>query len=139
MRSSAAHDERESELSAPRQHLGELETKLKAEQSLRPRLEALGESERATARNNIANLEMKVQGLTSRLGVTEKLLNSTRDQLREKTEELKSAERTVREALSPRTTSSAGSRRCKPRSRRSRRSPRTRSARAPNSPTAARA
>ena len=95
----AAHDERESELSAARQHLGELETKLKAEQSLRHRLEALGESERATARNNIANLEMKVQGLTSRLGVTEKLLNSTRDQLREKTEELKSAERTVREAL----------------------------------------
>ena len=42
---------------------------------------------------------MKVQGLTSRLGVTEKLLNSTRDQLREKTEELKLAERTVREAL----------------------------------------
>ena len=42
---------------------------------------------------------MKVQGLTSRLGVTEELLNSTRDQLREKTEELKSAERTVREAL----------------------------------------
>ena len=95
----SAHDERESELSAARQHLGELETKLKAEQSLRHRLEALGESERATARNNIANLEMKVQGLTSRLGVTEKLLNSTRDQLREKTEELKSAERTVREAL----------------------------------------
>src|SRR5215204_361844 len=95
----SAHDERESELSAARQHLGELETKLKAEQSLRHRLEALGESERATARNNIANLEMKVQGLTSRLGVTEKLLNSIRDQLREKTEELKSAERTVREAL----------------------------------------
>ena len=41
---------------AARQHLGELETKLKAEQSLRHRLEALGESERATARNNIANL-----------------------------------------------------------------------------------
>jgi hypothetical protein len=36
----AAHDERESELSAARQHLGELETKLKAEQSLRHRLEA---------------------------------------------------------------------------------------------------
>ena len=96
---STAHDDRENELEAARQQIGDLETKLKAEQSLRHRLEALGESERSTARTNVANLEMKVQGLTSRLGVTEKLLNSTRDQLREKTEELKSAERTVREAL----------------------------------------
>jgi crescentin len=96
---STAHSDRENELEAARRQIGELETKLKAEQSLRHRLEALSESERSTARNNIGNLETKVQGLTSRLGVTEKLLNSTRDQLREKTEELKSAERTVKEAL----------------------------------------
>jgi crescentin len=95
----SAHTDREHELEAARQQVADLETKLKAEQTLRHRLEAVGESERATARNNIANLEMKVQGLTSRLGVTEKLLNSTRDQLREKTEELKTAERTVREAI----------------------------------------
>jgi crescentin len=95
----SSHADREHELEAARQQVADLETKLKAEQALRHRLEAVGESERSTARNNIANLEMKVQGLTSRLGVTEKLLNSTRDQLREKTEELKTAERTVREAV----------------------------------------
>ncbi|HEX8167721.1 MAG TPA: hypothetical protein VF601_18285 [Beijerinckiaceae bacterium] len=95
----SAHGDLERELEAARQQITELEAKLKAEQSLRHRLEALGESERATARTNAANLELKMQGLTSRLAVTEKLLGSTRDQLREKSEEFKSAERTAREAL----------------------------------------
>jgi crescentin len=96
---STATAERDHELQASRQQVIDLETKLKAEQSLRRRLETLLEGERSTSQTTIGSLQTKAEGLTSRLGALEKLLASTRDQLRERSEELKTTERAVREAL----------------------------------------
>lgn len=96
--------ELEQQFQAARQVLSEMEAKLNAEQSLRHRLEAQIEAERANARSDLARLGGKLEGVTSRMAVTEKILGHAREQLRERTEELKAAERIAKEAVIDRNT-----------------------------------
>jgi crescentin len=89
----------DSQLNDAQERLGELQTKLEAEHGLRKKLEVQLEAERTSARVEIAALEMKLEGTTSRMSVTEKILSHAREQLREKTDELKTAERLTKETL----------------------------------------
>jgi crescentin len=89
----------EQQLNAAQERIGELQSRLEAEHGLRKKLEAQLDAERTGARVEISALEMKLEGITSRMGVTEKILSHAREQLREKTDELKAAERVVKEAL----------------------------------------
>ena len=93
------YNDMEQQLNAAQERAADLQTKLEAEHGLRKKLEAQLDAERTSARVEIAALEMKVEGTTSRMGVTEKILSHAREQLREKTEELKAAERMAKEAL----------------------------------------
>jgi crescentin len=99
----SALDARQAELEqqhqAAHELASELQTKLDTEHNLRKKFEAQLEAERTNSRVEIAALEMKVEGITSRMGVTEKILSHAREQLRDKTDELKSAERTAKDAL----------------------------------------
>jgi crescentin len=92
------------QLQAARQTAAHVEEKLTAEQSARAKLEAQIEAERASHRLESGRLEMRVEGVLSRMNVTERILAHTRDQLRERTEELKVAERGVKEAIIARNT-----------------------------------
>jgi crescentin len=93
------YNDLEQQLHAAQEQAADFQTKLDAEHGLRKKLEAQLDAERTSARVEIAALEMKVEGTTSRMGVTEKILSHAREQLREKTDELKAAERTTKEAL----------------------------------------
>jgi crescentin len=95
----ARYNDLEQQLNGAQEQLADLQTKLEAEHGLRKKLEAQLDAERTSARVEIAALEMKVEGTTSRMGVTEKILSHAREQLREKTDELKAAERVAKEAL----------------------------------------
>jgi crescentin len=95
----ARHAELEQQHEAAQDLASELQTKLETEHNLRKKLEAQLETERTNSRVEIAALEMKVEGITSRMGVTEKILSHAREQLRDKTDELKSAERIAKDAL----------------------------------------
>ena len=95
----ARYNELDQQLQAAQGQVAEIQIKLEAEHGLRKKLEAQLEAERTSARVEIAALEMKVEGTTSRMGVTEKILSHAREQLREKTDELKAAERTAKEAV----------------------------------------
>ena len=95
----ARHAELEQQHEASQDLASALQTKLETENNLRKKLEAQLETERTNARVEIAALEMKVEGITSRMGVTEKILSHAREQLRDKTDELKSAERVAKDAM----------------------------------------
>jgi crescentin len=95
----ARYAELDQQLHAAQDQAADLQAKLDAEHGLRKKLEAQLDAERTSARVEIAALEMKVEGTTSRMGVTEKILSHAREQLREKTDELKAAERTAKEAV----------------------------------------
>jgi crescentin len=99
----SALDARQAELEqqhqAAEELASELQTRFDTEHNLRKKLEAQLEAERTNSRVEIAALEMKVEGITSRMGVTEKILSHAREQLRDKTDELKSAERIAKDAL----------------------------------------
>lgn len=82
-----------------RQANTKLEEKLAAEQSQRAKLEAQIEAERSSHRAESARLELKVEGVMSRMNVTERILSHSRDELRQRTEELKVAERSAKEAV----------------------------------------
>lgn len=82
-----------------RQTNAKLEEKLAAEQSHRGKLEAQIEAERSSYRVESARLELKVEGVMSRMHVTERILSHSRDELRQRTEELKVAERSAKEAV----------------------------------------
>lgn len=82
-----------------RQTNAKLEEKLAAEQSQRAKLEAQIEAERSSYRVESARLELKVEGVMSRMNVTERILSHSRDELRQRTEELKVAERSAKEAV----------------------------------------
>ncbi len=82
-----------------RQSNAKLEEKLAAEQGQRAKLEAQIEAERSSHRVESARLELKVEGVMSRMNVTERILAHSRDELRERTEELKVAERSAKEAV----------------------------------------
>ncbi len=91
------HGELETQFEAARQRASELETKLMAEQVTRQRLESHIESERSTHQTDLSALDMKIEGLNSRLGATDKILAHTRDQLRDKNEALRGVERNLKE------------------------------------------
>jgi crescentin len=95
----ARHAELEQQHQAAQELASELQTKLETEHNLRRKADAQLETERTNSRVEIAALEMKVEGITSRMGVTEKILSHAREQLRDKTDELKSAERVAKDAL----------------------------------------
>jgi crescentin len=87
------------QLRLAQEQTSELQAKCDAEHNLRKKLEAQLDAERSSAQGEIAAREMKVEGIASRMAVTEKILTQTREQLRDRTEELKAAERVAREAL----------------------------------------
>jgi crescentin len=91
------YGEVETQLEATRQRASELETKLMAEQVLRQRLETQIDSERSAHQTDLSSLDMKIEGLNSRLSATGKILAHTRDQLRDKNEALRGVERTLKE------------------------------------------
>ncbi|MGF9758608.1 chromosome partitioning protein ParA [Microvirga sp. 0TCS3.31] len=91
------YGELETQLESTRQRASELETKLMAEQVLRQRLETQIDSERSSHQTDLSSLDMKIEGLTSRLSATDKILAHTRDQLRDKNEALRGVERTLKE------------------------------------------
>jgi crescentin len=92
------YGELETQLESTRQRASELETKLMAEQVLRQRLETQIDSERSAHQTDLSSLDMKIEGLTSRLSATDKILAHTRDQLRDKNEALRGVERSLKEA-----------------------------------------
>lgn len=100
----SAYVELEQQFRTAREKLSQVETQLATEQNLRHRLETLSESERSTYQTNIASLELKVDGLVSRLAVTEKILNQAREEVRKRTEELRTAERLAKDAVIERNT-----------------------------------
>jgi crescentin len=91
------HAELETQFEAARQRASELETRLMAEQVTRQRLETQIESERSAHQTDISALDMKIEGLNSRLAATDKILGHTRDQLRDKNEALRGVERSLKE------------------------------------------
>ena len=91
------YGEVETQLEATRQRASELETKLMAEQVLRQRLETQINSERSAHQTDLSSLDMKIEGLSSRLSATDKILAHTRDQLRDKNEALRGVERNLKE------------------------------------------
>jgi len=101
---SSAYGEIEQQFRGTREKLAQVEAQLAAEQNLRHRLETLSESERSTYQSNVASLEMKVDGLASRLSVTEKILQQAREEVRKKTEELRTAERIAKDASTEKNT-----------------------------------
>lgn len=100
---SSACAELEQRAEAERQTSTELEARLVAEQVARHKLETQREVDRSAHQSEIANLNLKVEGLTSRLGTTEKILASARDQLADKTEAWRVADRSLKEAAAERT------------------------------------
>jgi crescentin len=61
------------------------------------RLETQLESERSSHQTELSSLDMKMEGLSSRLAATDKILAHTRDQLRDKNEALRGIERSLKE------------------------------------------
>jgi crescentin len=91
------HGELETQFEAARQRISELESKLMAEQVARQRAEAQLESERSAHHADLSAIDMKMEGLSSRLAATDKILAHTRDQLRDKNETLRGVERVLKE------------------------------------------
>ncbi|HEV2558270.1 MAG TPA: hypothetical protein VGU45_06555 [Microvirga sp.] len=87
----------EQQFEVARQRVTELESKLMAEQTARQRAETLVEQERSSHRADLSSIDLKMEGLTSRLMATDKILAHTRDQLRDKNEALRSIERVLKE------------------------------------------
>ena len=91
------YGEMETQLEATLQRASELESKLMSEQVLRHRLETQLDAERSAHQGALSSLDMKIEGLQSRLSATDKILAHTRDQLRDKNEALRGAERSLKE------------------------------------------
>ena len=91
------YGEMETQLEATLQRASELESKLMSEQVMRHRLETQLDAERSAHQGALSSLDMKIEGLQSRLSATDKILAHTRDQLRDKNEALRGAERSLKE------------------------------------------
>ncbi|MBM6596581.1 hypothetical protein [Microvirga pudoricolor] len=91
------YGELETLLEVSRQRASNLETKLMGEQVTRQRLETQVEAERSSHKTDLSALDMKIEGLNSRLSATDKILAHTRDQLRDKNEALRGVERGLKE------------------------------------------
>jgi crescentin len=76
-------EEQNYRLSSLTNRYGELETQI--------------DSERSAHQTDLSALDMKIEGLNSRLSATDKILTHTRDQLRDKNEALRGVERNLKE------------------------------------------
>ncbi|MGU3665132.1 chromosome partitioning protein ParA [Methylobacterium sp. A49B] len=92
------------EAEAERQRLLALEADLAAEAAARQKADNQHETEIGGLRTERASLTMKLEAATNRGAATEQLLVQLRAQLRENDEALRTAERTVKEAVIERTT-----------------------------------
>jgi crescentin len=101
---SAEHRDIEQKLHTARQEVSDLESRLAAEKAARDRATAQAESERANHQSALASAQLRADGLASRLGVTEKLLNQVREQVRERAEELRVSERRAKDLAIEKTT-----------------------------------
>ena len=90
----------EPQIQAGRQEVSLLQTKLSTEQLLRQKADVTREAERSAQEREISSLSMKVEGLNAHIQTTEKILANLREQLREKTEALRGAERALKDAVS---------------------------------------
>ncbi|KQP61586.1 chromosome partitioning protein ParA [Methylobacterium sp. Leaf108] len=97
--------ELETTTDADHQRLRAIEGQLAAELSLRERNDAQHETEMSALRTERASLAMKLETSSNRAASTEQLLVQARNQLREKDEEFRSADRSLKEAVIARTTS----------------------------------
>lgn len=99
------HGELEAASEADRHRIRTLETQLVGEVAARDRSEAQLEAEVAAHRTDRAGLAMKLEAAENRAASTEQLLAQVRNQLREKDESFRIAERGLKEAGIARTTS----------------------------------
>src|SRR3954469_19507932 len=78
---------RDRQLADAQRYIADLEAKLAAEQAARQTVETQREAERAEAETQ-ASAAVKIDALTARIAAADKILDQTRDQLREKSEAL---------------------------------------------------
>jgi crescentin len=97
--------ELEPQIQAGRQEINILQTKLSTEQLARQKAEVTREAERSAQDAEISSLSMKIEGLNAHMATTEKILSNLRDQLRDKTEALRSTEKALKDALTERAVS----------------------------------
>jgi crescentin len=100
----ARYDALREEAEAERQRLLALEADLAAEAAARQKADNQHETEIGGLRTERASLTMKLEAATNRGAATEQLLVQLRAQLRENDEALRTAERTVKEAVIERAT-----------------------------------
>lgn len=96
---SSRHAELAHRFDTVRQAYSEIELRASNEAALREKVEQQRETERSSFMSQISALEMKLEGLTSRLTVAEKILGNTRDQLREANDAARLADRRSKEAV----------------------------------------
>lgn len=92
--------ELEPQIQAGRQEMSLLQTKLSTEQLLRQKADVTREAERSAQEGEISSLSMKVEGLSAHIQTTEKILSNLREQMRDKTDALRAAERAFKDAVS---------------------------------------
>ncbi|WP_051091277.1 hypothetical protein [Methylopila sp. M107] len=97
--------EYEAAAESDRQRVSLLESQLAAETSARERSEAQAEAEAAAHRTERAGLAMKLESAENRAASTAQLLGQTRNQLREKDEAYRGADRSLKEAIIAKATS----------------------------------
>ena len=89
--------ELEPQVQAGRQEVSALQAKLLVEQTARQKAEANREAERSSLGMELASLQMKAEGLTAHVETTDRILAHTRDQLRDKAESLRLAEKALKD------------------------------------------
>ncbi len=101
----ARHRELETAAEADKQRLRLVEAQLATETSQRERNEAQHEAEATAFRTERTSLSMKLEAMSNRVASTDQLLTQIRNQLREKDEEFRAADRNLKEAVIARATS----------------------------------
>lgn len=86
------------------QSISILETQLAAEQAARQRSVTQAESEIAALKTERSGFSMKIETLSARLAATDQILVQVRNQLREREEAVRAAERANKEAIAERST-----------------------------------
>jgi crescentin len=82
-----------------RETVAALQARLSAEQAARQKIEAQRDAELAAHRTERSALEAEAQTLSARVTATDRILSHARAQLLEKDEALRTAERTIKEAV----------------------------------------
>ena len=97
--------ELEPQILAGRQEVSLLQTKLSTEQLARQKAEVTRDAERSAQDSEISSLTMKLEGHAAHIQTTERIVSNLREQLRDKSESLRAAERTLKETHSERSIS----------------------------------